>query len=219
MNRAQQSRMLHAALAVVMATFLILGPVGCSSTKPRQHWWQFWRPKPIQATQVFNPDEVILPPAPGVIDPSGTGLSGALGDSNTLPPPPVTLDPTQMRETDPIRQAPAGTVSQLQTVYFDYDSDEIRADQAAILDQDAQWILANPSYEIQIGGHTDERGTTEYNFNLGQRRAKSVMAYLVSRGVPAERLHTISYGEEQPIAMGQDESAWSQNRRVQFLVY
>ncbi len=104
----------------------------------------------------------------------------------------------------------------LQTIYFDYDQSEIRPDQRAKLQANAQYLRENTHFRLLIGGHADERGTREYNMALGERRASATMQYLVSLGVPRERIEIISYGEEQPAASGSTESAWQQNRRAQF---
>lgn len=104
----------------------------------------------------------------------------------------------------------------LQTVYFDYDQSEIRPDQRAKLQANAQFLRDNNHVRILVEGHCDERGTREYNMALGERRASATMQYLVSLGVPRSRIEIISYGEEQPVAQGSTESAWSQNRRAQF---
>jgi peptidoglycan-associated lipoprotein len=199
--------------ALLMLTLILtLGVTGCSRTKPRNHWWQFWRPKATE-TSVYHPDQVILPPAPDVLN--------GQGNSNSLPPgelpPPPSAD--AMNEPDPMRQAAAGQISELQTVYFDYDSADLSGEAIAVLDGNAGWLMAHANFQIQIEGHCDERGTVEYNLNLGDRRAKAVKAYLASKGVAADNLHTISYGEERPQDPGNSESSWGKNRRVQFLVY
>jgi peptidoglycan-associated lipoprotein len=82
------------------------------------------------------------------------------------------------------------------------------------LDKQAEWLAKYPNYSILIEGHADERGTREYNLALGARRATSTRNYLVSRGVPASRLRTISFGKERPVAVCDDISCWSQNRRA-----
>jgi len=103
-------------------------------------------------------------------------------------------------------------------VHFDYDQSDLRPGDRAILDAKVPILQANSSVTIQIAGHTDERGSDEYNLALGQRRASAVKAYLVQHGIADSRIQTVSYGEEHPIAQGSDESAWSQNRRAEFLV-
>jgi peptidoglycan-associated lipoprotein len=104
----------------------------------------------------------------------------------------------------------------LQKIYFDYDQDLLRDDASAALDAKAAVLLANPAVSLAITGHTDERGTAEYNLALGQRRAAQVKRYLVARGVPESRLATQSLGDSQPAVMGTDESAFQMNRRAEF---
>jgi peptidoglycan-associated lipoprotein len=101
-------------------------------------------------------------------------------------------------------------------VYFDYDKDDIRDDAKATLDAKVGILNANTAVRLRIAGHTDDRGSDEYNLALGQRRAASVQRYLVSRGVAASRFETVSFGKERPAAQGEDESAWSKNRRAEF---
>jgi len=98
-------------------------------------------------------------------------------------------------------------------VYFDTDMSSIRPDGRATLDKQAAWLKQYTNYQITIEGHCDERGTREYNFALGERRANAVRQYLVAQGLPAERIKTISYGKERPEVVGSDEGAWSRNRR------
>ena len=105
-----------------------------------------------------------------------------------------------------------------QRVYFDFDRDQLRDDGAATLDAKAAVLLANTSVTLVITGHTDERGTAEYNLALGQRRAATVKRYLVGKGVSEGRLTTQSLGDSQPASAGSDESAYQQNRRAEFEV-
>jgi peptidoglycan-associated lipoprotein len=99
-------------------------------------------------------------------------------------------------------------------VFFDTDSSELSEQARATLDKQAQWLNQYNRYAFLIEGHADERGTREYNIALGARRAQTVREYLVSRGVPAQRMRTISYGKERPVAVCNDISCWSQNRRA-----
>ena len=100
-------------------------------------------------------------------------------------------------------------------VNFEFDSTEILSQDYPALQAHAQFLNANSNSRVALVGHTDERGTREYNMALGERRAKSVEAFLVSSGVRKEQLETVSYGKEQPVNEGHDESAWSENRRVE----
>ncbi|TPP11924.1 peptidoglycan-associated lipoprotein Pal [Rhizobium glycinendophyticum] len=106
------------------------------------------------------------------------------------------------------------TVNVGDRIFFDTDSTSIRADAAQTLDRQAQWLARYPNYAITIEGHADERGTREYNLALGARRAAATRDYLAQRGVPAQRMKTISYGKERPVAVCDDISCWSQNRRA-----
>jgi peptidoglycan-associated lipoprotein len=99
-------------------------------------------------------------------------------------------------------------------VFFETDSTELTARSLATLDKQAQWLRTYPQYAFTIEGHADERGTREYNIALGARRAQAVRDYLTSRGVQAHRMRTISYGKERPVAVCDDISCWSQNRRA-----
>jgi peptidoglycan-associated lipoprotein len=103
-----------------------------------------------------------------------------------------------------------------QKLYFDYARDELRDDARAILDAKVPILQANPSVSVAIIGHTDERGTAEYNLALGQRRAAQVKRYLTSKGIADSRLSTQSLGDSQPAVQGSDESAYQQNRRAEF---
>ena len=98
-------------------------------------------------------------------------------------------------------------------IFFGYDKFTVVPDQGSVLDKQAIWMKANPSVTVSVEGHCDERGTREYNLALGERRANSVKDYLVAAGVNPERIKTISYGKERPVALGSNESAWKQNRR------
>jgi peptidoglycan-associated lipoprotein len=99
-------------------------------------------------------------------------------------------------------------------VFFESDSSDLTATATATLDRQAGWLQRYPRYAILLEGHADERGTREYNFSLGARRSQTVRDYLASRGVPASRFRTVSYGKERPVAVCNDISCWSQNRRA-----
>lgn len=98
-------------------------------------------------------------------------------------------------------------------IFFDTDSSSIRADAAQTLAKQAQWLGKYPNYAITVEGHSDERGTREYNLALGARRAEATRDYLAAQGVPSNRMKTISYGKEKPVATCDEDSCWSQNRR------
>jgi peptidoglycan-associated lipoprotein len=99
-------------------------------------------------------------------------------------------------------------------VFFESDSTELSSQSVATLEKQAQWLQAYGQYTFTVEGHADERGTREYNIALGARRAQAVRDYLASRGVNPQRMRTISYGKERPVAVCNDISCWSQNRRA-----
>lgn len=103
-------------------------------------------------------------------------------------------------------------------VYFDYDSSQINPGERGKLDEVAAYLRRSSGVRLILEGHTDERGSREYNLGLGERRALAARAYLLSLGIPAERMQTKSMGKEKPVAMGHDESAWRLNRRVEFIL-
>ncbi len=111
--------------------------------------------------------------------------------------------------------APRPVELDLGSVYFDYDSAVLRADATGTLKKNADTMRGAPDVVVTLEGHTDERGTEEYNLALGERRAQAVRAYLVDLGIPASRLRVVSFGEAKPAVMGHDESAWKWNRRVE----
>lgn len=138
-----------------------------------------------------------------------------------LPPPP------QEEKVPPIaKEAPPETASgqgeaasgasSLEDVFFDFDQWVIRPEARKLLEADAQWLAAHPQAKIQIEGHCDERGTEEYNLALGERRAKSVMHFLINLGISPSRLSTISYGEEKPFCDQKSEDCYQKNRRAHF---
>jgi peptidoglycan-associated lipoprotein len=132
----------------------------------------------------------------------------------TTPRSPVTTNPAPApASTAPIPGSMQDFVVNVgDRVYFDYDQHTIRADAQPILEAQARWLQQYPSVNVRIEGNADERGTREYNFALGARRASSIRDFLVGRGVSANRIETVSYGKERPIDPGQNEEAWAKNR-------
>ncbi len=106
----------------------------------------------------------------------------------------------------------------LKDIHFDFDRYEVRPVDAEMLKENAALLTKYPNMKIQIEGHCDERGTAEYNLALGERRASSTKKYLISLGVPSDRLSTISYGKEMPLDPAHNEDAWSKNRRAHFII-
>lgn len=140
-----------------------------------------------------------------------------------LPPPPVDTGPSTPTAT--ATAAPQGPTPGSQahfveamrgqdTIYFDTDRHNIDSSDAAALQQQAQYMQQYPNVSATIEGHADERGTRDYNLALGERRANAAKNYLVSLGVSAGRLSTVSYGKERPVALGSNPAAWAKNRRA-----
>ena len=105
-----------------------------------------------------------------------------------------------------------------ENIHFTFDSSVLSDQAQEVIKSKAEYLRTNPSTRVTVEGHCDERGTTAYNIALGDRRAESVKNFLVTLGISANRLNTLSYGEERPIAVGQDEASWAKNRRAQFVI-
>jgi peptidoglycan-associated lipoprotein len=162
-------------------------------------------------------------PAP-VARPMPPPVSTDTGSTPAPPPPPTPVE-------EPVLPAPApgdaigskdldalNRESPLAPVYFGLDSFEINAEGRTILQNTAQILQKQPTWQVTVEGHCDERGTAEYNLSLGERRAVAAKTYLVSLGVSADRLRTVSYGKEFPFDPGHDESAYAKNRRAHFVI-
>ncbi len=110
------------------------------------------------------------------------------------------------------------TSAPLLPIYFDFDKSNIKDDQRSRIERNAAYLKEHPAVKVRIEGNCDERGTDEYNMALGERRALSAKKYLVNLGINADRIHTLSYGEEKPLLHGHDEYSWAQNRRDDFVL-
>lgn len=138
-----------------------------------------------------------------------------------LPPPPAPTTTSEAPATaTPQGPAPGSQADFAQqmmgkdVIYFDTDKFNIDAEDQAALASQAQWLMRYPAKRATLEGHADERGTRDYNLALGERRANAAKNYLVSLGVDAARLTTVSYGKERPVALGSDEASWAKNRRA-----
>jgi peptidoglycan-associated lipoprotein len=138
----------------------------------------------------------------------------------TLEPTPApTPKPTPRSAEEDIKAMSLDRVSSyLKPVFFDYDKADLRADARDVLAANAAWLKSHSTILFTIEGHSDERGTAQYNLALGDRRANSAKEYLVSLGIDAGRVKTVSYGKERPFATGHDEDSWAKNRRGHFVV-
>ena len=145
--------------------------------------------------------------------PSRPGPPEPLVEPTVVPPEPVKDDAIASASLDDLNRN-----SPLKPVFFDLDSSELGAEAQAVLNANTAALKRYATWTVTIEGHCDERGTAEYNLALGERRAIAARAYLVSLGIPADRLRTVSYGKEFPFDPGHDEAAWSKNRRAHFVI-
>ena len=140
----------------------------------------------------------------------GEGQRGTGSESSTAP-----------GSLEALRQGQSSATpgsSPLKDIFFEFDRYDLRADARDTLKGNADWLKRNPGARIEIEGHCDDRGTNEYNLALGAKRAQAAKDYLATLGVSADRLSTISYGEEIPVCKEQNESCWSRNRRDRFVI-
>ena len=167
-----------------------------------------------------NPPPVARPIPP----PPASGGGTATGTRPPAPPEPVpepTIVPPEPVPADTISSASLDDLnrnSPLKPVFFELDSSDLSRDGQRVLDEDAGVLKRYASWTITIEGHCDERGTAEYNLALGERRAASARAYLVSLGISGDRLRIVSYGKEFPFDPGHDETAYAKNRRAHFVI-
>jgi peptidoglycan-associated lipoprotein len=124
----------------------------------------------------------------------------------------------QAAEAERQRRIAAARATLEEMVFFDYDMSAIRTDAEAILRRKVEILRASPQVRIRIEGHADERGSTEYNLALGNRRDEAVRLFLTGFGISADRFEIVSFGEDRPLQQGQTEAAWSRNRRGQFAI-
>jgi len=138
---------------------------------------------------------------------AGEGQRGTTGESTT-----------GQSSLDELQKGKPTTPGPLKDIYFSFDRYDLEGEARETLKVNADWLKKNSTVRIEIEGHTDERGTNEYNLALGAKRAQAAKDYLVTLGIATERLSTISYGEEIPVCREQNESCWRQNRRARFVV-
>jgi peptidoglycan-associated lipoprotein len=183
-------------VAILLLLLVTVTAGACGKKKP-----PIARPIPpppsTGSTTVTPPPE---PPAPAA-------------EPTTVPPQPVAEDSIAAGSIDDINRN-----SPLQPLFYELDMAEVDAAGQRVLQSNAEVMRRYPTWQISIEGHCDERGTAEYNLALGERRAVAARNYLVSLGIPADRLKTVSYGKEFPFDPGHSEEAWSKNRRAHFVV-
>jgi len=175
-------------MGVTLAMCALAALTACQSKKP-----------PVPVAEIAQPSAPSFNPPP-----PGAPVQSPPTRSNPLPPPAtVGVGPGSIQDF---------VVNVGDRVYFDLDQHQVRDDARPVLDAQAAWLNRYPQVTVRIEGNADERGTREYNFALGSRRAESVRAYLVSRGVNAARIETVSFGKERPIDAASNEQAWQRNR-------
>lgn len=155
----------------------------------------------------------------------------------TLPPPEGVKPPVQTKEIEKPKTVPQKVTEEevkvatsetpskvkeisgmFKDIYFDYDKFDIREDAKVTLRAVADYLIKNPANKMLVEGHCDDRGTSEYNLGLGDKRSKAAKDYLLSQGVPSSRVDSISYGKEKPICNEQTEDCWAKNRRAHFVI-
>ncbi len=182
-------------LAGLLVPVLALVLVGACARRPDLRVAAAPAPAPSPAPQASPP----APPPPAAAAPAPAPPAAA------APAPP----PAAPKEFAPN--------AALRPIHFDFDKSNIRPGDEHILDANAGWLRDNRSQLLLIEGHADDRGTSDYNLALGERRATSTRSFLVSRGVGSDRITIVSYGEEKPLCTAQTEACWAQNRRAMFL--
>jgi peptidoglycan-associated lipoprotein len=160
-------------------------------------------------------------PSPAAVAPAPAPSTSSTTDTSPTPPSapaPSPPSPSSPSPATPPRPSEFRAVDALKDIFFDFDKYNIRPGDVRVLDANAAWLKENQNQLVLIEGHCDERGTSEYNLALGERRAKAAMGYLVSQGVQANRITIISYGEERPSCTEHNDVCWAKNRRAHFLV-
>lgn len=190
-------------IVVIGCLGVISGTVGCANKDIVK------KDEPLVVDKSAASTNVVAPPAP-----------------DAKPLPDVKKDEAKIQNTATVvsnNQQPAKTAAakaDLEKVYFGFNSTELNQDARNTLALNAGILMKSPQQDVKlrIEGHSDERGSAEYNLALGERRAKAAAKYLMTMGVQAGKISTISYGEEHPAVQGHDESAWSKNRRDEFVI-
>jgi len=184
-------------IVLLIAIVSVIDAIACGGKKP-----PLARPAP-PATSANTGNPPSRPPSP----------PEPVGEPTVVPPEPVRDDAISSASLDDLNKS-----SPLKPVFFELDSSDLNSVGQKALDENAALLKKYSSWTVTVEGHCDERGTAEYNLALGERRAITARAYLVSLGIPADRLRTVSYGKEFPFDPGHDESAFAKNRRAHFVI-
>ncbi len=164
------------------------------------------------------PKKTVVKEEPSVKKEEGMAKLEAQGTKEMKPEAGRELEKSLVAKKEPGIEGEVFESKLLKDIHFDFDKYNIGSGDAVILKENAALLKKYPKVMIQIEGHCDERGTTEYNLALGERRANSAKNYLVSLGISASRISTISYGKERPLDPGHNEEAWAKNRRAHFVI-
>jgi peptidoglycan-associated lipoprotein len=181
---------------LVLAVLITLTISACAKKQP-----PIARPMPPPASTAGTGGTAPPPPPQPVSEPV------------LVPPEPVAEDSIAGRSLDDLNRD-----SPLKPLFFELDSSDVSAEGQRVLQENAAIMKKYPAWQITVEGHCDERGTAEYNLALGERRALAAKNYLVSLGIPADKVKTVSYGKEFPFDPGHDDSAWANNRRAHFVI-
>jgi len=184
-------------IAFPMAVAVMMAAVACGGKKPPV---ARPAPPPPVSTTANAPSRPPAPPEP-------------VSEPTIVPPEPVPNDAISAASLDELNKN-----SPLKPVFYELDRSDLSAVAQKTLDDNAALLKRYPSWAVTVEGHCDERGTAEYNLALGERRAIAARAYLVSLGIPANRVRTVSYGKEFPFDPGHDEAAFAKNRRAHFVI-
>ena len=178
---------MNKTVLILIAVLGVSLAAGCSSKKPRPTPTSTNAAVPTDQSQTTGADASSAYGA-GVVGGTGAGVAG-----------------------------PTGAQLQNRTIYFDFDSSEIKGEGTDIVGAHAKYLASHPTARVRLEGHTDDRGSREYNIGLGERRAQSVRRALLLQGATEAQLSTVSYGAERPAVAGHDETAWAKNRRVEIV--
>ena len=189
--------------------------------------WMIWIAVPVLLTFVYGCPKKKPATKPADLDVETTSVQAppAASQPQDIQQQPAAPPVTDTTESNPLESSDLQVVNEelrrrgfSPDVFFDYDESTLSDDTRDKLSRNADLLKSTPQFTLTLEGHADERGTNEYNLALGERRANAVKDYLTSLGVAADRLRTISYGEERPVCTQNEESCWSQNRRAHMII-
>lgn len=197
---------------LVLGLVLTVGVMGCKKTPG--HLTHIPGVKPV----VTGQETPIGPARSGTTDPGlGTG-AGTNPNANPIPTNPDGTTPLGKDREEEGNYILDRETFKEQTVHFDFDSSTVKPGEKGKIDGVAAFLKGQPTHHLKIEGHCDERGTDGYNMALGERRALAIREYLITVGIAADRVNTISFGEDKPAVLGHDEAAWAKNRRGEFVL-